>query len=241
MSDYETLVERAQDAQAAADEAFAELVAQFEGQALRWAYAALGDYALAQDATQDAFVVAYQKLDQLREPKAFPAWLRRIVISQCHRLTRAKTLPATPLDDTDIPAGVGDPAAAAEASELHEQLHEAVRELPANDREVIELYYLTGYSQDEMAVMLDLPLTTVRKRLQYARERLRLALPAALEGPVASLGGLESLLPRWASTLEADLLMIGYAAALGAPPMPVAIGASFGLDESSELEWRPFR
>ena len=241
MSDYEQLVEQVQDAQAAADEAFAELVAQFEGQALRWAYAALGDFALAQDAAQEAFVTAYQKLDQLREPKAFPAWLRRIVVSQCRRLTRAKTLPADPLDDTDIPTRVGDPAAAAEEGELRERLHEAVRELPANDREVIELYYLTGYSQDEMADMLDLPLTTVKKRLQYARERLRVALPAALEGPVASLGGLETLLPTWASEVEVDVLLLGYAAVVQPFLPPVAVGASFGFDDDRELEWRPFR
>lgn len=238
MSNYEALVEQAQDAQSAADEAFAELVAEFEGQALRWAYAALGDFALAQDATQEAFVVAYQKLDQLREPKAFPAWLRRIVVSQCHRLTRMAR-PADPLDDTDIPTRIGDPAAAVEEGELRQRLHEAVRELPANDREVIELYYLTGYSQDEMADMLDLPLTTVKKRLQYARERLRVALPA-LEGPVAVLGGLDALLSHWASAVEVDTLLFGYAA-VPSHRIPVAVGASFGFDEASELEWRPFR
>jgi RNA polymerase sigma factor (sigma-70 family) len=239
MSDYEALVEQAQDAQAAADEAFADLVEQFEGQALRWAYAALGDFALAQDAAQDAFVTAYQKLDQLREPKAFPAWLRRIVISQCHRLTRNRALPADPLDDTDIPTRIGDPAAAAEEGELRQWVHEAVRELPANDREVIELYYLTGYSQDEMAVMLDVPLTTVKKRLQYARERLRVALPT-LEGPLAALGGLDALLPQWASEVEVDTLLFGYAA-VPSYSIPVAVGASFGFDDSFELEWRPFR
>lgn len=241
MSDYEQWVEQVQDAQAAADEAFAELVAQFEGQALRWAYAALGDFALAQDAAQEAFVVAYQKLDQLREPKAFPAWLRRIVVSQCHRLIRAKALPADPLNETEIPTRTGDPALAAEEGELHERLHEAVRELPANDREVIELYYLTGYSQDEMAVMLDLPLTTVKKRLQYARERLRHALPAALEGPVASLGGLDTLLPAWASEVEVDVLMMGFADVIQPWQPPMAIGASFGFKDDRELEWRPFR
>ena len=239
MSDYELLVERAQDAQAAANDAFAELVARFEGQALRWAYAALGDFALAQDAVQEAFVVAYQKLDQLREPRAFPAWLRRIVASQCHRLTRAKSLPVDPQDDTDIPTRVGDPDLAAEEGDLHRQLHNAVRGLPANDREVIELYYLTGYSQGEMADMLDLPLTTVKKRLQYARERLREALPT-LEGPVAALGGWDTLLAHWADAVEVNTLLYGYAASV-TPQMPVAIGASFGFDGTFELEWRPLR
>jgi DNA-directed RNA polymerase specialized sigma24 family protein len=71
-------------------EAFGELVLRFQDMAFACAYAVLGDAYLAEDVAQDAFVVAWQKLDQLREPDAFPGWFKRIVLSQCNRLTRGR-------------------------------------------------------------------------------------------------------------------------------------------------------
>src|SRR6267143_7274448 len=79
-------------------EAFAELVIRFQDMAFGCAYAVLGDAYLAEDVAQDAFVVAWQKLDQLREPNAFPGWFKRIVLSQCNRLTRGKRLQIVPLE-----------------------------------------------------------------------------------------------------------------------------------------------
>ena len=56
------------------------------------AFAVLGDVYLAQDTAQEAFIVAWQKLGQLREPAAFPGWFKRIVLTQCNRLTRCMAL-----------------------------------------------------------------------------------------------------------------------------------------------------
>ena len=56
------------------------------------AFAVLGDVYLAQDTAQEAFIVAWQKLEQLREPAAFPGWFKRIVLTQYNRLTRCKAL-----------------------------------------------------------------------------------------------------------------------------------------------------
>ena len=72
-------------------EAFAEIVARFQDIAYGCAYAVLSDSYLAEDAAQEAFITAWQKLPQLREPVAFPGWLRRLVLTQCNRLTRVKT------------------------------------------------------------------------------------------------------------------------------------------------------
>ncbi|MEP7294049.1 MAG: RNA polymerase sigma factor, partial [Chloroflexota bacterium] len=141
-----------------------------------WAYQALGDKHLAQDVAQEAFLTAYQKLDQLREPAAFPAWLKRIVLTHAHRITRRKSPYLLPLEDEDTPQHA-DPAASAEARELEEQVSQAVRSLPEHERVVTELFYITGYSQQEIAERLAVPLTTVKKRLQYAREHLRETMP----------------------------------------------------------------
>ncbi|MFN8448710.1 MAG: sigma-70 family RNA polymerase sigma factor [Anaerolineae bacterium] len=177
MQGYEELVRKAQAAEGSArEEAFGELIAPFQSIARGWAYNVLGDAHLAQDIAQEAFLTAYQKVDQLREPAAFPAWLKRIVLTYCHRVTRRKAPQFLPLEDGEA-STQADPDASAEARELKEQVNRAVRALPEHERVVTELFYITGYSQQEIAERLALPLTTIKKRLQYAREHLREAMP----------------------------------------------------------------
>src|SRR5688572_11395847 len=76
------------------------------------AYAVLGDAYLAEDVAQDAFVVAWQKLDQLREANAFPGWFKRIVLNQCNRLTRGSRLQIVPLDVPAVGQNLWQPSAA---------------------------------------------------------------------------------------------------------------------------------
>jgi RNA polymerase sigma-70 factor (ECF subfamily) len=183
---YETYVREAQTAETEAEKhaAFDALNREFQDQAYRWAISQLGDPQMAQDAAQEAFIAAYENIDQQREPDAFPAWLRRIVISQCHRQMRQKMYAntRTALDEdaaysSDESLDNGDPAQTIEERELARDIRRALDQLPAHERSVTELYYLTGYSQQEIAEQLALPITTVKKRLQYAREHLRETLP----------------------------------------------------------------
>ncbi len=158
-------------------EAFSSLVNRFQTPAYYWAYQQLGDTYLAQDAVQEAFVIAYQNLPQLQHPAAFASWFRQIVYSQCQRLVRNKHLPITPIDEApEIPAPTADLSSQLEALELQENVMQAVQALPESEREVTKMFYLNGYSQKEIAKMLELPLTTVKKRLQYARQRLKLIM-----------------------------------------------------------------
>ena len=80
-------------------EAYDRIVARFRDMAYSYAYAILRDFGLAEDATQEAFLQAFQDLPRLREPGAFPGWLRRIVFKECDRLTRRKRLPTVPLEE----------------------------------------------------------------------------------------------------------------------------------------------
>lgn len=163
-------------------EAFAELVGRFQDVAYSWACHTLGDWHLAQDAVQEAFVVAYQKLDQLREPKAFPGWLRQIVFSQCHRITRRKQLPTSSIDATvNLPSTDPDPAVTVEDMELRDKVLAAIQALPERERVVTKLFYFNGYSQKEIARLLEVPVTTVKKRLQYARTNLKGILVAMFD------------------------------------------------------------
>ena len=75
---YDMLVRQMQQAASTdGDEAFGALIDQFWESAVRWAMAVLGDLDQAEDAAQEAFIQAYRQIADLREPTAFPAWLRR--------------------------------------------------------------------------------------------------------------------------------------------------------------------
>ncbi|MBI1259848.1 MAG: sigma-70 family RNA polymerase sigma factor [Chloroflexi bacterium] len=188
MTEVEQLVTLTQAAEGKArEEAFGELIAQFQAVAHGWAYNVLGDAHQAQDVAQEAFLTAYQKIDQLRDPAAFPGWLKRIVLTYCNRITRQHTPYLLPLEEEAAPLQA-DPAASAEDRDLREQVNRAVRALPDREREVTELFYITGYSQQEIAEQLALPLTTVKKRLQYAREHLRETMPPMNRLPFDFLG-----------------------------------------------------
>lgn len=74
MKNLQSIIAKASDSSStllARHEAFADIVLSFQDMAFACAYAVLGDAYLAEDVAQDAFVVAWQKLDQLREPDAF--------------------------------------------------------------------------------------------------------------------------------------------------------------------------
>ena len=74
---------------------FAFLVERFQDMAVGYSYAVLGDFHLAEDAAQEAFMEAYPNLHKVYGPEAFPSWLRRVVFKHCDRIRRRKTLSTT--------------------------------------------------------------------------------------------------------------------------------------------------
>ena len=139
-----------------------------------YALSLLGSPESARDAAQEAFLVAWREIGSVRDPFAFPGWFRRVVHSQCVRLTRRARVRTVPLEAAAMLAATEDgPAQVAEQREFREQIRSAVRELPERERVVTALYYINQHSQGEIAAFLELPLTTVRKRLHTARRRLR--------------------------------------------------------------------
>ena len=126
---------------------------------------------LAQDTAQEAFVIAWQKLAQLREPAAFPGWFKRIVLTQCNRLTRCKRLQIVPLEE-EVVIDSG-PHASAERHDLVAKVLKAINALPENERLVTTLFYIDGYTQADIGDFLEVPVSTVNKRLYSARQRLK--------------------------------------------------------------------
>jgi RNA polymerase sigma factor (sigma-70 family) len=142
------------------------------------AYAILGDAYLAEDMAQEAFLVAWQKITQLRVAAAFPAWLKRIVLTQCHRLTRSHRLQVVSLEtganleSNNASPDLG-PHEKAEKRELLIKVLTAIKALPDNERLVTTLFYVNEYTQADIGEFLEVPVSTVNKRLYSARQRLK--------------------------------------------------------------------
>lgn len=155
-------------------DAFTVIVADFQEIALASAYAWLGDLELARDAVQEAFLDAYLNLHQLKTPAAFPGWFRRIVLKHCDRQSRRKSFALVSIDE------VGH-VASSEASVLNtiisterdQSLRKAVEKLPEAQRLIVALHYFGDVTGRQIADFLELPLSTVKKRLRMARKTVK--------------------------------------------------------------------
>ena len=155
-------------------DAYAEIVRRFQDMAYGYAFSLLGDFHLAEDASQEAFLQAHRDLAKLRVPAAFPGWFRKIVLKHCDRIARGKrrtiqSLKAAAEELSKEPT----PADRAEQDELHKAVLAAIRSLPERERNVTTLFYIDGYSQLDIAGFLDMPVTTVNDRLHASRKRPR--------------------------------------------------------------------
>jgi RNA polymerase sigma-70 factor (ECF subfamily) len=163
-------------------EAFGELVRRFQDFVFAYCCARLRDPALAEDATQDTFVSAWAGLDQLRDPAAFPGWIRQLARTQCHRRVRGTRLALVSEDLAhDITANTD---VAAECAEQHDfsLVHRALAALSPSDRLVLILFYGSERSHADIAAWLQVPVSTIARRLAHARRRLRQKTLAAFAG-----------------------------------------------------------
>src|SRR5215213_2739489 len=173
----DTLTALVAAAQAGDLDAFGRLVERFQRMAHAVAYTMLGDAHLAEDVAQEAFIEAFICLPKLCEPVAFPGWFRRIVHKRGDRLVRGNEPALLPLDAVgQLPSSLLDPALLAETRELQQRVRVAINALPEADRLPVMLFYLAGYAQQEIATIMELPLTTIKKRLFHARQRLRVLM-----------------------------------------------------------------
>jgi RNA polymerase sigma-70 factor (ECF subfamily) len=155
--------------------AFDLLVETYQDRVYDLAYRITGHHADAQDAAQDAFVKAYLALRAFRSDASFLTWLHRIAVNAA--LDAIRRRPPTKSDVAD-PAGAScDPLAdRAERVETRERIHRAIAALPAEQRAVIVLRDVQGWSYEEIAAIVEIPVGTVRSRLARGREALRSAL-----------------------------------------------------------------
>jgi RNA polymerase sigma factor (sigma-70 family) len=153
-------------------DAYGQLVLKLQDMAYGYGYSLLGDFHSAEDAAQEAFIEAYRNLGRLRDPAAFPGWFRRIVFSRCQRLLRRKR-PSTIALDVTLVTRESDPSEIAAGAELKGSVLAAIAALSEAERTATTLFYINGYSQEEIAGFLEVPVTTVKNRLYTSRKRLK--------------------------------------------------------------------
>ena len=135
-------------------------------QAHRAAYLVVHDSALAEDIAQESFLAAIRHLDRFDRRRPFGPWLHRIVVNRAIDAARARAHRAETLLVDDIPAD------AAEGPPDREVLS-ALARLPADQRAVIVMRHLLGYTPGEIARALGLPRGTVNSRLRRGLDGIR--------------------------------------------------------------------
>lgn len=128
-----------------------------------WTY--LGNNQDVEDAVQDAIVKAWEKRESLRSREQFKSWQMRILVNQCKNVLRKRRKWSFfPLEED---------TASVEMPESEVPIREAMQRLKPEQRIVMTLYYVDGYSIKEIAETLSVPLGTIKTRLHSARKRIK--------------------------------------------------------------------
>jgi RNA polymerase sigma-70 factor (ECF subfamily) len=169
-----------------AETAMERLVADHHQAVYRYAYRLTGSGTDAEDLTQEVFLVAQQRLQQLRRPDRARGWLFAILRScfvAAWRRQEAVPAAALGLDLDGLPAQGGDGGSVDGV-----WLRQALGELPPEFRVVVVMFYFDDCSYREIAEQLDVPMGTVMSRLARAKQHLRSRLLRE-ETPAAGAAG----------------------------------------------------
>jgi RNA polymerase sigma-70 factor (ECF subfamily) len=165
-------------------DSFNRLVLAYQDLVYNQAFRMIGEEESADDATQNAFISAYNHLGSFRGG-SFKAWLLRIVTNACYdelrRRKRRPTIPLEPLDDAgeevESPSWIVDPADRPEEQVLRIELQNAIQhcldKLPDDFRSAVVMVDVQGLDYSEAADSIGTPIGTIKSRLARARLRLR--------------------------------------------------------------------
>lgn len=151
--------------------AFGALVNRYSGPLFNATYRITHSHEDAVDATQSAFVKAYEKLNTFDFSHRFFSWIYRIALNEAFNLLQKRR------HETELPPEVGpapdDPAAEAEKAEQGALVQRALMALAPQTRALLVLRHFQGLSYADLAEVLGIPERTVKSRLFSARQRLR--------------------------------------------------------------------
>ena len=172
-------------AQRGDEAAFVDLIKVRSNRLFSIAQRILRDIDRAEDALQDALVIAWRDLRGVRDPDRFDAWVHRVLTNVCiaqatRERRRAANLRVLPLEG---PAGSDDLVGVVD----RDQLDRGFRRLTPEERAILVLHHYVGYAPSEIAELLGSPPGTIRSRLHHAHRAMRAALDA--EARVSTVGG----------------------------------------------------
>jgi len=156
-------------------DAFEALYEKHRRKLYQTAFAITGDRSASEEILQDAFVRAYAAMDRVHCSDSLSPWLHRITVNLTYNWTRSRQWPLS-LDafaDRLFAGPTACPEHAAEDSEVHDIVWEAITSLNFNQRAVVVLFYFQGFALPEIAYILDCPTGTVKSRLHRALKALR--------------------------------------------------------------------
>lgn len=165
------LIEIVQRAKANNGAALAALVAHYQTPACRVAQNILGNPDDAEDAVQDAWLLALRKLHTLHDPARFGGWFYRIVANVALRKRQKRAAQGTSLETLELfIASVDEQSLANEYGDL---LPVVMHALSSKEQIVVTLHYFGGVPVAQLATLLNLPTGTIKSRLHHARQVLR--------------------------------------------------------------------
>lgn len=130
----------------------------------------LTDRMEAEDAMQEAFFKAFDRIDTFRNEVTFGAWLKRIVVNTCIDHLKRKRLLTVSIDDTPGLSSMQDDVDY--SPESVEEVKQAMQKLPDGYRLVLTLHLVDGYEYEEIAEMLGIAQSTVRSQFVRAKQKL---------------------------------------------------------------------
>ena len=162
------------------ENAFTTLVEKHRKWIHSLAWREIGDFHAVQEITQDTFIQAYKSLPSLRDPNRFSGWLHVIAKRQCIEWLRRKpmtlqsldAMPNAELERVSYARYLDEERTQASTDGLREIVERLLQKLPVNERSVMVLHYYKGLTCEEVSVLLDVSLNTVKSRLYRARKRL---------------------------------------------------------------------
>ena len=136
----------------------------------------LGDADDAQDVLQEAFVAAFQNLQQFTGKATFGAWLKRIVINKCLDHLKKRRLPIVQMENVDYKL-TEEPTNLKDDFSLYgiepARVHREIKSLPKGCRVIFNLYLLEGYDHKEIAGILEISESTSKSQYARAKKLLR--------------------------------------------------------------------
>ena len=153
--------------------AFGRLYAELSHELYRFALYYLHREQDAEDAVQDAAMAAFRNIRSLQKPESFRSWFFKILSNECKKyLIRRATHPEDPTDEFPTLADVS----SGQDHALRFELADLLNALPDEDRQIVLLSVLEGYSSKEIAGITGIKANTVRSRLSRSLHKIRAEL-----------------------------------------------------------------